>query len=63
MNIYYYTFLQHNVKTLLASERVIVLHEGKIVEDGKPADLQLNPDGYFSSLIQNFVNWASWIEF
>ena len=41
--------IAHRLSTLAALDRIIVLSEGRIVEDGSPAEL-LSADGVFQSL-------------
>jgi len=43
--------IAHRVSTLLTCDRVLVLSDGKIVEDGSPSDLQKITDGRFRQLL------------
>lgn len=44
--------LQHRVAALLECDRVIVLHEGKIVQDGPPMDLSQERTGFFANMLK-----------
>lgn len=43
--------IAHRVSTLLTCDRVLVLSDGKIVEDGSPSDLQKITDGRFAKFL------------
>lgn len=45
-------FLQHRAATLLSCDRIVVLDEGKIIEDGSPIDLMQRQNGIFSSMVK-----------
>lgn len=45
-------FIAHHLSTAQQSDRIIVLHQGEIVEQGKPNDL-LDQHGYYYNLIKN----------
>lgn len=45
-------FVQHRVAALLDCDRIIVFDEGKIIEEGSPADLMQRPNGVFSAMIK-----------
>ncbi len=40
----------HRLSTLRAVDRILVFHQGEIVEDGRPADLLAKPDGHYARL-------------
>jgi ABC-type multidrug transport system fused ATPase/permease subunit len=42
----------HRFSTVRHADRIVVIHEGRIVEEGRPADLLDNPDGPY----RQFVN-------
>ena len=42
----------HRLRSAKISDRVYVLHQGKIVEKGKPKDLLANKESEFSKLVQ-----------
>ncbi|KAH8377825.1 hypothetical protein KR093_007269 [Drosophila rubida] len=44
-------FLQHRLSTILDYERIIVLEQGRIVEDGNPRQLQQQSDSIFHGLL------------
>lgn len=50
--VWYFTF-QHRVSALLDCDRVIVFHDGKIVEDGLPADLMQRQGGFFANMLKS----------
>ncbi|XP_030766381.1 multidrug resistance-associated protein 7 [Sitophilus oryzae] len=43
--------IAHRVQTIMDSDRVLVMHEGKIVEFDTPDNLLANESGYFSQLV------------
>ena len=45
--------IAHRINTVLDYDRVIVLHEGQLVEAGEPAVLLNNDNGWFSQLYQH----------
>lgn len=45
--------IAHRVSALLDCDRVIVLHDGKIVEDGSPADLTQRQEGFFANMLKS----------
>ncbi|XP_006620268.1 ATP-binding cassette sub-family C member Sur isoform X2 [Apis dorsata] len=45
--------IAHRVSALLDCDRVIVLHDGKIVEDGSPVDLTRRQDGFFANMLKS----------
>lgn len=51
-HLYLFTF-QHRVSALLDCDRVIVLHDGKIVEDGSPVDLTRQQDSFFANMLKS----------
>lgn len=44
--------IAHRVAALLECNRVIVFHEGKIVEDGSPVDLSRRQNGFFANMLK-----------
>ncbi|XP_016766887.2 ATP-binding cassette sub-family C member Sur isoform X2 [Apis mellifera] len=45
--------IAHRVSALLDCDRVIVLHDGKIVEDGSPMDLTRQQDSFFANMLKS----------
>lgn len=45
-------FVQHRSATLLNCDRIIVFDEGKIIEEGSPADLMQRQNGVFLAMIK-----------
>ncbi|XP_067621301.1 ATP-binding cassette sub-family C member Sur isoform X2 [Eurosta solidaginis] len=45
--------IAHRLQTILDYDRIIVLEQGRIVEDGTPSELQQRKDGAFYSLIHS----------
>ncbi|XP_017788164.1 PREDICTED: ATP-binding cassette sub-family C member Sur [Habropoda laboriosa] len=45
--------IAHRVAALLDCDRIIVFHEGKIVEDGSPMDLTRRQGGLFASMLKS----------
>jgi len=45
-------FSQHRAAALLDCDRIIVFDEGKIVEEGSPADLIQQQNGIFYAMIK-----------
>lgn len=41
------------MSALLDCDRVIVLHDGKIVEDGSPVDLTRKQDSFFANMLKS----------
>jgi ATP-binding cassette subfamily B protein len=50
--------VSHNPSEIAKADRVVVLAEGKVIEDGRPADL-IKKDGYFSGLYREEINLFS----
>ena len=50
-------FCSHNVQLLQHCDQVIVVDEGKIVEQGAPADLMNNPDGVLTTMSMSGVDY------
>jgi len=44
--------VQHRAAALLDCDRIIVFDEGKIIEEGSPADLMQRQNGVFSAMIK-----------
>ncbi|XP_055381997.1 ATP-binding cassette sub-family C member Sur isoform X2 [Condylostylus longicornis] len=45
--------IAHRLSTLMNYDRIIVLENGKIIEDGTPNELKAIPNGKFSSMLQS----------
>ncbi|KAI8119905.1 ATP-binding cassette sub-family C member Sur, partial [Lucilia cuprina] len=45
--------IAHRLSTIMDYDRIIVLEQGKIIEDGSPQELKQKPDGIFSTLIHS----------
>lgn len=45
-------FVQHRAAALLNCDRIIVFDEGKIIEEGSPADLMQRQNGVFLTMIK-----------
>ncbi|XP_076755199.1 sulfonylurea receptor isoform X2 [Xylocopa sonorina] len=45
--------IAHRVSALLDCDRIIVFHEGKIVEDGSPRDLMQRQGGFFANMLKS----------
>ncbi|CAL7947692.1 unnamed protein product [Xylocopa violacea] len=45
--------IAHRVSALLDCDRIIVFHEGKIVEDGSPGDLMQRQGGFFANMLKS----------
>ncbi|XP_038067008.1 ATP-binding cassette sub-family C member 9-like [Patiria miniata] len=45
--------IAHRISTIMNSDRILVLNEGKVAEYGTPSELLENEDGIFASFIQN----------
>ncbi|XP_078045328.1 sulfonylurea receptor isoform X2 [Augochlora pura] len=45
--------IAHRAAALLDCDRIIVFHEGKIVEDGSPMDLSGRPGGFFANMVKS----------
>lgn len=45
-------FLQHRAATLLGCDRIVVLDEGKIIEDGSPSDLMQRQNGIYAAMVK-----------
>ncbi|XP_065358147.1 ATP-binding cassette sub-family C member Sur [Calliphora vicina] len=45
--------IAHRLSTIMDYDRIIVLDQGKIIEDGSPQELKQKPDGIFSTLIHS----------
>ncbi|XP_075149498.1 sulfonylurea receptor [Haematobia irritans] len=45
--------IAHRLSTILDYDRIIVLEQGKIVEDGSPNDLKEKPNGIFAGLLKS----------
>jgi len=44
--------IAHRLSTIQAVDRVLVFADGKVVEQGSPAELQARPEGHYASLYQ-----------
>lgn len=55
MNICFYLIWQHRLTTLLNYDRIIVIENGKIVEDGTPDELRHKVGGKFSSMLYSSI--------
>ena len=42
--------IAHRMSTIMKCNRIIVVHKGKVVEDGSFEELSSKPDGHFSRL-------------
>jgi ABC-type multidrug transport system fused ATPase/permease subunit len=51
--IYFVSFflLQHRLYSLLDYDRVLIMENGKIIEDGNPRELKSNPNSTFSTML------------
>ena len=45
--------IAHRLNTIMDYDKVLVMHQGRMVEFDKPDTLLQNSDGYFSRLVQN----------
>lgn len=45
-------FSQHRATALLDCDRIVVFDDGKIIEDGSPADLMQRQNGIFSTMVR-----------
>jgi ATP-binding cassette subfamily B protein len=59
--------ISHDIAEAMSFERVLVLEDGRIVEDGDPRDLARNPESRFHALLEaeraireEFWNGAEW---
>ncbi|TSC84168.1 MAG: ABC-type multidrug transport system, ATPase and permease component [Parcubacteria group bacterium Gr01-1014_17] len=43
--------IAHRISTVLGADRIIALENGRIVEEGSPKELQVNPDSYLSRML------------
>ena len=43
--------IAHRIDTIMHSDRVVVLQEGKVIEDGDPAVLQHRPGSVFKDIV------------
>jgi ATP-binding cassette subfamily B protein len=42
--------IAHRLSTVEIADRVLVLHDGRVIEDGTPDELVAEGDGHFASL-------------
>ena len=42
--------IAHRLSTIMKCDRIVVIHKGKVVEDGTYDELSAKPDGHFSKL-------------
>lgn len=42
--------IAHRMSTIKKCNRIVVLHKGKVVEDGSYEELTSNPNGFFTKL-------------
>lgn len=42
----------HRIRTIMDSDKIIVMAEGQVREQGTPSELMNNPDGLFRALAQ-----------
>lgn len=52
----------HRLSTVRNSDKIFVINEGKVVEEGSHNDLLSNPDGAYTSLIKRQMNAQSKLE-
>ena len=45
----------HRLSNITSYDRVLVIGDGRILEDGKPLELLKKPMGFFSSLYRNSI--------
>ena len=45
--------IAHRLQTIIDYDRVIVMEQGRVAEDGTPRGLLLNADGLFSKLVDS----------
>lgn len=49
-------FIAHRLSTIIGVDKIIVLHNGEILEQGNHNELIKNTDGYYSKLYQAYYN-------
>ena len=52
--------IAHRMRTVEAADKIIVLSDGKVAEEGRPAELINNKDGIFSRMLQLKTSSADW---
>lgn len=45
-------FIAHRLNGLQTMDRILVMDQGNIIEQGKPQQLAMNPTSYFYSMLQ-----------
>lgn len=49
--ILYFIPAQHRLYSLLDYDRVVIMENGKIIEDGNPKELKANPSSTFTTML------------
>ena len=49
-------FIAHRLSTIVGVDKIIVLSNGQIIEQGNHNELVSNPNGYYSKLYQAYYN-------
>ena len=52
--------IAHRMRTVEAADHIVVLAEGKVVEDGAPVELLTRKDGIFSRMTQLQTPSVAW---
>lgn len=52
--------IAHRMRTVEAADKIIVLKNGKIVEEGKPSELMKDEHGEFNKMLNLQMNQAQW---
>ena len=52
--------IAHRMRTVANADKIVVLKEGRVSEQGAPEDLMADPDGAYRHMVELQSSSASW---